>query len=105
MYFVSSMVIQYVEAMCKAGNASIAHFYFDFRDTNKQGPRDVLISFITQLSSPSNPHCDIVFGFYLVHDEGKKQPSETILAECLNEHGADVYELRTGSFCRVAYRL
>ncbi|KAF8502052.1 hypothetical protein F5888DRAFT_1904491 [Russula emetica] len=80
-----STVIQDIEAMCKAGNASIAYFYFDFRDANKQGPRDLLLSFLAQLSASSNPRCDILSDLYIAHDEGKKQPSDTILAECLKE--------------------
>jgi len=71
--------------MCKAGNASIAYFYFDFRDDSKQGPRDLLLSLVTQLSASSNPHCDILSGLYFAHEDGKKQPSDTNLAECLKE--------------------
>ena len=85
MYSVSSTVIQDIEAMCKAGNTSIAYFYFDFRDNKKQGPRDLLLSLLTQLSASSIPRCDILSNLYFAHDEGKKQPSDTILAECLKE--------------------
>ena len=85
MYSVSSTVIQDIEAMSKAGNASIAYFYFDFRDTNKQTLRNLLLSLLTQLSASSNPRCDILSDLYSAHDEGKKQPSDTILAECLKE--------------------
>ena len=85
MYSVSSTVIQDIEAMCKAGNASMAYFYFDFRDTNKQSLRDLLLSLLTQLSTSSNPRCDILSDLYFAHDEGKKQPSDPILAECLKE--------------------
>ncbi len=80
---VSSTVIQDIETMCKAGNASIAYFYFDFRDVNKQGLRDLVCSLLTQLSAHSAPHCDLLSNLYLAYDEGKKQPSDTDLAECL----------------------
>ena len=85
MYSVSSTVIQDIEVMCKAGNASMAYFYFDFRDANKQGVRDLLLSFLTQLSASSNLRCDILSDLYYAHDEGKMQPSDTILAECLKQ--------------------
>jgi hypothetical protein len=85
MCFVSSTVIQDIKAICKAGNASIAYFYFDFRDANKQGPRDLLLSLLTQLSASSNPRCDILSDLYLAHDKGKEQPGDTILAECLKQ--------------------
>ncbi|KAF8501749.1 hypothetical protein F5888DRAFT_1875370 [Russula emetica] len=80
-----STVIQDIENMCKAGNASMAYFYFDFRDANKQGLRDLVCSLLTQLSAHSAPHCDILSNLYLAHDEGKKQPSDRILVECLKE--------------------
>jgi hypothetical protein len=82
---VSSTVIQDIEATCKAGQASMAYFYFDFRDANKQGLRDLVPSLLTQLSAHSRPRCDILSDLYSTHDEGKKQPSETILAECLKQ--------------------
>ena len=82
---VSSTVIQDIEVMCKNGNASMAYFYFDFRDANKQGLRDLLSSLLTQLSACSGPRCDILSKLYLSHDEGDKQPSDGILAKCLKE--------------------
>jgi hypothetical protein len=80
---VSSTVIQDIEKICKVGNASMAYFYFDFRDVNKQGFRDLICSLLTQLSALSAPHCDLLSNLYLAHDEGKKQPSDNDLAECL----------------------
>jgi hypothetical protein len=71
--------------MCKAGHASIAYFYFDFRDANKQDLRDLVSSLLTQLSVSSGPRCDILSDLYSTHDEGKKQPSDTILTECLKK--------------------
>jgi hypothetical protein len=82
---VSSTVIQDIEAMCKAGNASMAYFYFDFRDANKQGLRDLITSLLTQLSARSVPYCDILSDLYLSHDNGKNQPSDSSLAECLKK--------------------
>jgi hypothetical protein len=78
-------VIQDIEAMCKAGNASMAYFYFDFRDSNKQGLRNLVPSLLKQLSVFSGPRCDILSDLYSAHDDGKNQPSDTILAECLKE--------------------
>ena len=85
MYPASSTVIQEIEAICKARCGSMAYFYFDFRDANKQGLRDLLLSLLTQLSASSNRHCDILLDLYFAHDEGKKQPSDTGLANCLKE--------------------
>jgi hypothetical protein len=61
----------------------MAYFYFDFRDANKQGLRNVVPALLTQLSTRSGPRCDVLSDLYLGHDEGKNQPSDTILVECL----------------------
>ena len=82
---VSSTVIQDIEAMCEAGNASMAYFYFDFRDVNKQSLRDLVSSLLTQLSAHSGPRCDILSDIYSAHDEGKKQPSDGTLSDCLKK--------------------
>jgi hypothetical protein len=73
-------VIQDVEAVCKAGNASMAYFYFDFRDAKKQGFRDLLTSLLIQISASSGPCCEILSDLYSTHDKGKKQPSDSSLA-------------------------
>ena len=83
MYPFSSTVIQDIENMCKAGNGSLAYFYFDFRDVNKQGLHDLVCSLLTQLSANSAPRCDILSNLYSAHGEGKKQPSDADLTECL----------------------
>jgi len=83
MYSVSSTVIQDVESMCKAGNASMAYFYFDSRDANKQGLRDLLTSLLIQVSASSGPCCDTLSDLYSAHDKGKNQPSDSSLADSL----------------------
>ena len=78
-------MIQDIEAICKVGEASMAYFYFDFRDANKQGLRDLVPSLLAQLSAHSGPRCDILSDLYSAHDEGKNQPSDSTLAECLKK--------------------
>ena len=81
----SSTVIQDIKAMCKAGNASMAYFYFDFRNAGKQGFQDLVRSLLTQLSAHSAPRCDTLRNLYSAHDEGKDQPGDGDLTECLKE--------------------
>jgi hypothetical protein len=81
---ISSTVIQDVKAMCEAGNASMAYFYFDFRNAGKQGPQDLLRSLLIQLSTDSS-RCDILSNLYSSHDEGKNQPGDRDLEECLKQ--------------------
>jgi hypothetical protein len=82
---ISSTVIQDIDAMCKAGNASMAYFYFDFRDAKKQGLQDLVRSLLTQLSSHSAPRCDILSNLHSSYDNGKNQPSNRDFAACLKE--------------------
>jgi hypothetical protein len=65
--------------------ASVAYFYFDFRDISKQNRRNLLPSLVTQLSDQSHRHCDILNGLYLKHDSGAQQPSEDELIQCLKD--------------------
>ena len=61
-------------------------FYFDFRDTSKQHRRDLLVSLITQLSTRSDPCCDILCRLYHDYDEGTgEKPTEDDLIQCLKE--------------------
>ena len=63
----------------------MAYFYFDFRDANKQRLHDLVHSILTQLSASSGPRCEILSNLYSAHDQGKKQPSDSILAKCLKK--------------------
>ena len=71
--------------MCGAGQASMAYFYFDFRDIDKQHWRDLVTSLLTQLSSSSGLRCEILSHFYSQHDDGTQQPSDDSLTSCLKE--------------------
>ena len=70
-------------AICEAGSAIMAYFYFDFRDLNKQSCHDLLLSLVTQLSTRSGPYCDILHRVYEAHEKGTRQPSDDTLKECL----------------------
>ena len=81
----SSTIIQDIEALCDAGEASMAYFYFDFRNANKQTLHDLVLSLLTQLSAHSSLRCDILSELYFAHDSGRKQPSDTDLTKCLKD--------------------
>ena len=85
MPLISSTVIEDIKALCGAGQASMAYFYFDFRNTNKQSLRDLLPSLLIQLSARSSPRCGILSKLYSVHDNGKNQPSDSVLTNCLQD--------------------
>jgi hypothetical protein len=85
MSLVSSTIIQEIEARCEAGEASMAYFYFDFRNASKQGLHDLIPSLLTQLSARSSLRCDILSELYSAHDSGKKQPSDGVLTKTLKD--------------------
>ena len=85
MSLISSTVIEDIKALCKAGQASMAYFYFDFRNASKQSLHDLLPSLLTQLSARSGPRCDILSELYSIHDDGKKQPNDRALTKCLED--------------------
>lgn len=85
MTHLSSTVIQDIEATCEAGDASMAYFYFDFRDANKQCLHGLLTSLLPQLSARSDSRCKILSDLYVAHGEGLEQPSDSTLAKCLKE--------------------
>jgi hypothetical protein len=80
---ISSTVVQDIKALCDAGNASMAYFYFDFRNAGKQGPQDLVRSLLIQLSAHMASRCDTLLNLYSAHDKGKNQPGDRDLAECL----------------------
>ena len=72
-------------ALRDTGNASLAYFYFDFRDIDKQKLRNLLPSLLIQLSARSDPCCDILSRLYSLHDRGVRRPSDRAMVECLKE--------------------
>ena len=63
----------------------MAYFYFDFRDVDKQRLSNLLPSLLIQLSSSSNPCCDILSRLYSAHKRGVQKPSDRAMVECLKE--------------------
>ena len=61
----------------------MGYFYFDFRDANKQTLHDLVPSLLTQLSAHSVSRRDILSRLDEDHDNGKTQPSDDLLIQCL----------------------
>jgi hypothetical protein len=83
--FVSSAIIEDIHAMRKAGLASLAFFYCDFREARKRGLCGLLSSFLAQLYHQSDSYFDILSKFYSEHDKGSRPPSDDALAGCLKD--------------------
>jgi hypothetical protein len=83
--FVSSTIIEDIRARQKAGLASLAFFYCDFKDGPKRELRGLLSSFLIQLYDQSDVYFDILSNFYSKHGKGLRRPSDDALAGCLKK--------------------
>src|SRR5260221_5217746 len=68
----SSSIIQDIQSMYAAGQASLAFFYCDFREDQKKDGRGLLSSLLVQLCGQSDAYYDALFKFYEAHDKGKR---------------------------------
>ena len=69
-----------------AGQASLAFFYFDFRDNDKkQDFRNFITSLLVQLSAHSSMCCKLISHIYSRHGKGRQQPSIDVLKTCLQD--------------------
>ena len=82
---ISSAIIHHLIALRDVGSATVAYFYFDFRDVDKKNRRNLLTSLLFQLSSRSGSCLNILSRLYSTHNDGKEQPSEGVLVECLKD--------------------
>ena len=81
----SSTVIEDIDSMRKAGLASLAFFYFDFREDQKKTLRGLLSSLLVQLCRQTDSYCDMLIKFYSEHDKGSRHPSDDALVKCLKD--------------------
>jgi hypothetical protein len=81
----SSTIIEDVDAMRKAGLASLAFFYCDFREDQKKDLRGLLSSLIVQLCHQSDSYADLLLKFYSEHAKGFRRPSDDALVRCLKD--------------------
>ena len=69
--------------MRKSGLASLAMYYYDFREDQKKDRRGLLSSVLVQLCRQSDSCYDILSKFYSEHEDGSKAPSDDALVACL----------------------
>ena len=81
----SSSIIQYIMKSEKAGQATLAYYYFDVRDKEKQTVRNFVTSILVQLSESSTPGRHIIYRLYSAHGNGERQPNVGALTDCLKE--------------------
>jgi hypothetical protein len=69
--------------MWRAGLASFAFFYCDFKDDQKKDLRPLLSSMLVQLCDQSDAYCDVLSELYSAHHRGSQDPSDDALTQCL----------------------
>jgi hypothetical protein len=82
---IRSAIVQDIERMHAAGLATMAYYYFDFRDIKKQDCYGLLSSIISQLSSESDSCSDILSRLYSDHIRGMRRPGIDELKKCMEE--------------------
>ena len=82
---VRSAIIQDIERMHAAGLATMAYYYFDFRDVKKQDCYGLLSSLVSQLSADSDACYNILSKLYADNIRGTRKPDTDALKECLTE--------------------
>jgi hypothetical protein len=71
--------------ICQTGLATLAFFYFDFRDVGKQDARSLLSSLLVQLGFKSDKFSEMISSLFSAHDNGSRQPSEGVLLKTLKD--------------------
>ena len=80
-----SAAIQDIEGMHEAGLATMAYYYFDFRDVKKQDLYGLLSSLILQLSSESDSCFNVLSQLYSDHTRGMRKPDIDALKICMKD--------------------
>jgi hypothetical protein len=71
--------------MRAAGLATMAYYYFDFRDVKKQTRNGLLSSLLFQLSAESDSCYEILSQLYSKNAEGTRTPTSIALTKCLKD--------------------
>ena len=71
--------------MCAAGLATMAYYYFDFRDVKKQDCYGLLSSLISQLSAKSDSYLNILSQLYSDNGRGIEKPNIDALKKSITD--------------------
>jgi hypothetical protein len=71
--------------MHAARSATLAYYYFDFRDVKKQDCYGLLSSLILQLSTESDSRFSVLSQLYSDHGRGLEKPDIDVLEKCMTD--------------------
>jgi hypothetical protein len=81
---IRSAIVQNIKGMHEAGLATMAYYYFDFRDVKKQDCYGLLSSLISQLSVDSDSCLNILSQLYSDHAP-ERNPDIDALKKCMTD--------------------
>jgi hypothetical protein len=81
----SSTIIDDIENICRAGYASFAMYYYDFREDQKKDLRGLLSSVLFQLCDQFDSFYNILSTFHSAHRNGSQSPGDIELIGCLKD--------------------
>ena len=76
-------MIQDIITLRDAERAILVYYYFDFRDTDKQNRRNLLLSILSQISARSDLSYDVLYPVYVTHNNGAHRPTDDVLIQSL----------------------
>ena len=82
---IRSAIIQDIKGKHAARLATLAYYYFDFRDVKKQDCYGLLSSLILQLSAESDSRFSILSQLYSDHGRGIEKPDIDALEKCMTD--------------------
>ena len=68
-----------------AGLATMAYYYFDFRDVKKQDRYGLLSSLLSQLSVESDSCYEVLSRLYVDNAGGTRKPTRSALSKCMTD--------------------
>ena len=68
-----------------AGLATVAYYYFDFRDVKKQDRYGLLSSLLSQLSAESDTYYEVLSQLYSNNSGGTRKPTSDALTACIKD--------------------
>ena len=85
MLLASSAIIEDIRSLQKSGLASLAFFYFDFREGQKKDVHGLLSSLLVQLGDQSDIYSTTLSNFYAGHGRGSQHATDGELLECIKD--------------------
>jgi hypothetical protein len=80
---IRSAIVQDIKGVHAAGLATMAYYYFDFRDVKKQDCYGLLSSLILQLSAKSDSCLNFLSQLYSDNGRGLEKPNIDALKKCI----------------------